>query len=297
MHARRLVSTLQQLGLWLCLLLSATHATANCDFTRGQAAVDGGNIVYNRYGKGPTLLLLHGLFADKEQWHGLACALAAAGYSAIVPDLPGYGQSTGFPLPDYRLEAQAKLLHQLMQGLGIVRHDVAGSSMGGTIAAIYTRAYPRAVRTLTFIGSPLGITEWSPEVQAAITAGINPFIPIDVAQFDLEMRLLFVTPPDIPLPVKEAAVQQYVTRNRHFQQVWDIVNLYDTLLTRGRWGGKPTLAIWGREDRIYSVKGARTLKARIPRSRVIKLADVGHLLMMENTAEVARLYLRFLGRR
>lgn len=94
MHARRLGRTLPQLGLWRCLLFSATQATANCDFTRGQAAVDGGNIVCNRYGQGPTLLLLHGLFADKEQWHGLASALAAAGYSAIVPDLPGYGQST-----------------------------------------------------------------------------------------------------------------------------------------------------------------------------------------------------------
>ena len=218
MHARRLVSTLQQLGLWLFLLFSATHATATCDFTRGQAAVDGGNMVYNRYGQGPAILLLHGLFADKEQWHGLACALAAAGYSAIVPDLPGYGQSTGFPLPDYRLEAQANLLHQLMQGLGIARHDIAGSSMGGAIAAIYTRVYPRAVRSLAFIGSPLGIIEWSPEVQAAITEGVNPFIPIDVAQFDMEMRLLFVTPLDIPVPAREMAVQQYVTRNWCYQR-------------------------------------------------------------------------------
>ena len=117
-----------------------------------------------------------------------------------------------------------------------------------------------------------------------------------MAQFDLEMRLLFITPPDIPVPVKEAAMQQYVTRNRHFQQVWDIVNLCDTLLAWGRWGGKPRLAIWGKEDRIYSVKGGPHTEGTDARSRVIKLADASHLLMMENTAEVAQLYLRFLAR-
>ena len=53
MHARRLARTLQQLGLWLCLLLSATQATAACDFTRWQAAVDGGNMVYTAMGKDP----------------------------------------------------------------------------------------------------------------------------------------------------------------------------------------------------------------------------------------------------
>ena len=75
--------------------------------------------------------------------------------------------------------------------------------------------------------------------------------------------------------------------------IWDIVNLEDTLPTRARWGGKPTLDLRGKEDRISPVNGARTHS--IPTIRVIKLATAGHLLMMENTAEVARLYLRFLA--
>lgn len=296
MDISRFIRFLIRRFLALCLLVAVTPTTSACDFTQGHSEVEGGNLVYNRYGQGPAILLLHGLFADKEQWHGLSCALAAAGYSVIAPDLPGYGQSTGFPLPDYRLENQARLLHQLMRQLSLSRYDVAGSSMGGAIAAIYSRSYRQEVRTLAFIGSPLGVIDWGPQVQSAITHGTNPFIPFNVSEFDLEMRLLFVKPPDIPLPVKEAAVQRYVAENRHYQQVWDIVNLYDTLLTRGRWGGKPTLAIWGLEDQIYSVKGVAMLKARIPHSRVIKLAAAGHLLMMENTNEVARLYLRFLSR-
>lgn len=44
------------------------------------------------------------------------------------------------------------------------------------------------------------------------------------------MCLLLVNPPAIPDEVKEALIKDYVERNRHYQQVWDIVNLYDTLL-------------------------------------------------------------------
>lgn len=293
-----------KLSRWACLLISlmlalspgVTPAATVCEFTQGQAAVEDGSIVYNQYGQGPTILLLHGLFADKEQWHKLACLLEDAGYSVIAPDLPGYGKSVGFPLPDYRLENQVKLLHQFLQALDIRRYDVGGSSMGGTIAAMISRQYPREVKSLAFIGSPQGIIEWSPQLEAAISEGINPFIPIDVGQFDLEMSLLFVTPPVVPIEVKEAAVNQYVTRNRHYQQVWDIDNLYTTQLTQGHWDGKPTLIIWGQNDQIFSVKGARKLKSRIPRAKVIRLPDAGHLLMMENSTEAARFYLRFLKR-
>lgn len=284
------------ISLTLGLLPGVTPAATTCEFTQGQTPVDDGSIVYNHYGQGPTIVLLHGLFADKEQWHKLACLLEDSGYSVIAPDLPGYGKSVGFPLPVYRLENQVKLLHQFLGALNIRRYHVAGSSMGGTIAAMISRQYPREVRSLAFIGSPQGIIEWSPALQAAISEGINPFIPIDVAQFDLEMSLLFVTPPVLPIEVKEAAVNEYVTRNLHYQQVWNIDNLYTTQLTKGRWNGKPTLVIWGQKDQIFSVKGARKLKARIPRARVIRLPDAGHLLMMENSTEAVRHYLRFLRR-
>jgi abhydrolase domain-containing protein 6 len=284
------------ISLMLDLLPGVTPAATTCEFTQGQTPVEDGSIVYNQYGQGPTIVLLHGLFADKEQWHKLSCLLEAAGYSVIAPDLPGYGKSVGFPLPDYRLENQVKLLHQFLDALSIRRYHVAGSSMGGTIAAMISREYSHEVRSLAFIGSPQGIIEWSPELQAAIAVGINPFIPIDVDQFDLEMSLLFVTPPVIPIEIKEATVNEYVTQNRHYQQVWDIDNLYTTQLTKGHWDGKPTLIIWGQKDQIFSVKGARKLKARIPRARVIRLPDAGHLLMMENSTEAARFYLPFLQR-
>jgi pimeloyl-ACP methyl ester carboxylesterase len=169
------------------------------------------SITYN-VGNGRKILLLHGLFASKEQWHTIMCRLSEVGYQAIAPDLPGYGNSKSFALNDYALPNQATLLHKLM--LGIKSFDLAGSSMGGAIAWLYAQRYPNQVHSLAFIGSPLGVVDWANSV-TAIFQGINPFIPITKEQFALEIGLLFFTPPPIPDVVVEK-VNDYNIRNRHY---------------------------------------------------------------------------------
>ncbi|RUT02983.1 hypothetical protein DSM107010_61200 [Chroococcidiopsis cubana SAG 39.79] len=224
----------------------------------------------------------------------MMCQLSKAGYRAIAPDLPGYGNSTGFATRDYALENQVELLHQLTNQLGIRSFDVAGSSMGGAIATLYSQRYPQQVRSLAFIGAPLGAIDWAASVRNSILDGINPFIPITKEQFDLEISLLFVTPPTIPDTVKTERVNDYNTRNRHYQQIWDIVNLYDKVLCQRRSTQLPTLAIWGTEDKIYDISGAERLQRCIPESQTVRLPKAGHLLLMENSEEATADYLKFL---
>ncbi len=265
-----------------------------CTIDTRSAQLSKGTLTYSQAGNGAPVLLLHGLFADKEQWNSIMCQLASAGYRAIAPDLPGYGASQGFDVVNYALDNQVKLLHEFAKKLGINRLDIAGSSMGGAIATLYTQQYPQQVRSLAFIGSPLGVIEWAKPVREAIYQGINPFIPITTDQFDLEIRLLFVTPPQIPDSIKAAKVKDYVDRNRHYQQVWDIVNLYDQVLCRPPAIQIPTLIIWGQADKIYDIQGADRLQRCIPRSQLLKLPEAGHLLLMESADAAAPAYLNFL---
>ncbi len=275
-----------------CSMPKARYAPAT-----GSISVAGGKVFYNSVGQGPTVLLLHGLFADKEQWDGISCRLAAAGYRAIAPDLPGYGASEGFAIEAYALERQVSLLREFTQRLGIQTFDIAGSSMGGALAALYTQQYPQQVRSLAFIGSPLGIVGWAEPIRTAILQGINPFIPITSEQFDLEIGLLFVKPPQIPDSVKKQKIKDYIERNRHYQQVWDIINLYGNVTCEAQLWPIPTLAIWGKEDKIYNIRGAGRLQGCHPRSTVERLPDAGHLLLVENVDTAATIYLRFLAER
>ena len=150
------------------------------------------------------------------------------------------------------------------------------------------------MRSLAFIGSPLGIVDWANSVKEAIFQGINPFIPITKEQFALEISLLFFTPPTIPDSVIAEKVNDYITRNQHYQQVWDIINLYDDKLYQGVPTQFPTLIIWGKEDKIYDISGANRLQECIAGSQAIQLPKAGHLLLMENAMEVASKYVGFL---
>jgi pimeloyl-ACP methyl ester carboxylesterase len=275
-------------------LLVAALGHAACTIDVRAEPIGRGVVSYETAGSGPPVLMLHGLFASKEQWNAMLCALADSGYRAVAPDLPGYGKSVGYGLSVYRLERQVELLHRLVGRLQMDRFDLAGSSMGGAIAALYRNRYPEQIRTVAFIGSPLGIVPWARGVREAIFAGINPFIPINSRQFDLEMGLLFVHPPVVPVAEKQTLIADYISRNRHYVQVWNIVNLYDGVLRRPLPGGIPSLILWGREDEIYSVSGASRLQRRIPGSVAHVLPAAGHLLLMENAEAASALYLEFL---
>ena len=204
--ARHLVSALVIL---FCTCAHSQNSSPTCPLVSKTTAIDGGVISYLEGGKGERILLLHGLFAQKEQWLEVGCALAIGGFEVIAPDLPGYGASTAYPVSVYSLEKQVKILHQLVGGGPI---HIAGSSMGGAIASFYADQYPKEIKSLAFIGAPLGIIGWSPKVKALIFQGINPFIPISNDQLDLEMGLLFFKPPVIEEAVKEQFVKKDVRK-------------------------------------------------------------------------------------
>ncbi len=168
--------------------------------------------------------------------------------------------------------------------------------MGGAIAALYAHQYSREIKTVAFIGAPLGVIDWSEQVRGSIFQGVNPFIPINTDQLDLEMRLLFLQPPNIDESIKLQLIKEYQDNNRHYQQVWSIVNFYTSSLNRLPKQSKPTLILWGERDEIFSIAGLPALKKKFSKSQAYPLANASHLLMIEDPVRVADIYGPFLNR-
>ena len=292
-----MVGLLARCSLLSCLLFSA--ALARADDCGAQSVVEpfgDASISVKVAGNGPDVVLLHGLFAQKEQWDAVLCALADAGFRVSAPDLPGYAQSRGFGIDVYALERQADLLDELMRRRGVARFHLAGNSMGGAIAAIYAQRHAGQVRSLAFIGGPQGIVDWGGPVKAAIRAGVNPFIPANVREFDHELGLLLMRPPALPDDVKQAAVDAYAADAHRMRQIWDIINLYGSVLQRLPRQRVPTLIVWGDHDNVFPVDGARALAVHYPNSRRVILDDAGHLPMLDAPQRTAAVYSDFLRR-
>lgn len=283
--------------LLFCALSSFAHTTNACEIRQGQAQVARGTMPYLTAGDnaaGPSILLIHGLFAQKEQWHDVLCTLADAGYRPVAPDLPGYGQSQGYALDAFPLEAQVRLLGEFVRQTGIRPQHVAGNSMGGAIAALYAHEHPQAVQSLAFIGGALGIGPWADTVKNSILAGNNPFIPLTPEALDAELHMLLVHAPTLSAEVQASILEPYRENTTHYIQVWNIVNLYDRVLEDHDGARLPTLILWGKEDHVFNIASADKLAAKYPRHHREDLPAVGHLPMVEAPDAVSRAYIRFL---
>ena len=110
-------------------------------------------INHAQLGEGPPVILLHGLAASLYNWQALLPELAAAGFQAFAPDLPGHGGSAWLEGPQaYRVERIYNELAAWMAGLelkGPLR--LVGHSLGGYISLQYALRHPGQIARLVLI--------------------------------------------------------------------------------------------------------------------------------------------------
>jgi pimeloyl-ACP methyl ester carboxylesterase len=120
-----------------------------------ESNVDVGEFRVNvaRSGRGEPLVMLHG--SDSREswrvWEPMTTALAES-YSLLIPDMIGYGKSSK-PLETPTYETQARVVHELLDKLGVERAGIMGSSWGGQVALEVAINWPGSVKNLVLIAS------------------------------------------------------------------------------------------------------------------------------------------------
>jgi pimeloyl-ACP methyl ester carboxylesterase len=113
--------------------------------------IDGLALHYVKRGRGPAVVLLHGLGGFAESWRCTLDALAGRADVQAV-DLPGFGLS-GKPRARYDLMFFARVLHGFLDALGLGQVSLVGHSLGGAIAVAYALTHPGRVDRLALIGA------------------------------------------------------------------------------------------------------------------------------------------------
>lgn len=117
-------------------------------------------------GRGPYLLLLHGMLSSRAQWRLNIDALAEVARPVVVEVL-GHGRS---PAPDdpepYRMDAYIAGFEAIRRELDADRVVVCGQSFGAGITIRYALRYPERVMGLVFTNSNSALAPKSPETEA-----------------------------------------------------------------------------------------------------------------------------------
>ena len=92
-----------------------------------------------KYGSGPPLIILHGLYGSSDNWVSVAKSLSSR-FTVYLPDQRNHGQSPHNPVHDY--DSMKNDLYDLAGELKLQKFFLAGHSMGGKTAVNFALTWP-----------------------------------------------------------------------------------------------------------------------------------------------------------
>jgi abhydrolase domain-containing protein 6 len=255
------------------------------------------NWVYYEGGDGPTIVLLHGFADSKEVWLEIAQQLTPH-FHLIIPDLPGWGESSRDAAASYNVDAQTTRLQAFVQTLGLRDFVLVGHSLGGAIAGVYASEHPEHVRELALVDA-FGLQFRENAFARAALTGKNPFLFDDRAGFERATALAFDKPLDLPGRFVDVLIQRnqrdrtFIERN--FNELRE-PSQYLALQNRLGQLDMPVLGLWCRNDRIVDLSALDSLRNGLSHASAIStsiLNGCNHMPMLEKPAETAQILMGF----
>jgi len=274
-------------------------ARSKAGLNPGFVNIDGQTLAYlERPGSGETIVLIHGFGANKDNWIRFVRYLPPE-YRVIAFDMSGHGDSSKLNDKTYSIDFMTSSFAQAANALGLSKFHIAGSSMGGKIALLYTAQNPQRVVSMCLLDTG-GLSAVSPQpsdLQLAVAKGQSPLTPTSKKEFSELMKYAFYKEPFIPWPITSVMAEKAVEASAFNQKIWRDINAHPTDIVPLLPGLQlPVLVIWGDKDRILHVSTTEVLKRSLPDAETIIMKDCGHVPMLERPQETAEYYAAFLNR-
>ncbi len=225
-------------------------------------------IRFASYGKGDTLILLHGLFGSLANFEH-TIAYFSQKYRVIVPFLPLYS----LDIRETSVEGMVTFLEKIFTEEGIERFVMVGNSLGGHVALVYTLRNPDKVKALVLTGSS-GLFE----------RAFGDTLPRrgDYQYIKQKTEQTFYNP--------------HIATKELVDEIFEIISDREKALrvvvlaksaVRHHIGGElhnikvPCQLIWGKQDTITPPFVAEEFHKFIPHSHLYWIDECGHAAMME----------------
>ena len=261
--------------------------------------VDGGRVFNISRGKGTDIVLVHGSIDSVSTWRRVFEPLSQR-YRVHALDLPGFGFSGKPAAASYTTEWLAEQLIAYLDASGIERAVLVGNSLGGYVSTEVALLRPARVLALVLLaasGLPEAYTDdESGEVQPwalkllrlPLGAALLRLLPIrDLLRQGLlpayyDSSLLT----DERLQIWHAALKTrngmlaYLTRRG--------LSVPESRVERVKMLRAPTLILQGDSDRMVPPVTAERYHELLPRSELVMLEQVGHMIQEEQPERVIK---------
>jgi 3-oxoadipate enol-lactonase len=245
---------------------------------------------YEEKGTGAPVLLLHAGLADRSMWREHLEWLADAGFRAIAPDLPGFGEARVT-----EVQAPWEDVLRTLRELELARVAIVGNSFGAAVALRVAAVAPAAVSALMLVSPPPIGLEPSPQLSAAWEAEEAALERGDID--GAVAAILDAWLPEAPVALRDrVGVMQRRAFERQMsapemREVDDPLEQDSAILERLE---IPALATAGEADMPDFKTGAEQIANRMPRGQMSIIKAAGHLAPLEAPAQFRDLVVDFL---
>lgn len=249
--------------------------------------VAGLRIAYERAGRGPSVLLVHGFVGDGQSTWRSQIDTLSHDFTVVAWDAPGSGRSSD-PPEHFRMADYADCLASFVSALGLGRCHLVGLSFGGAVALEVVRRHPALPQSLVLAGAYAG---W--------TGSFGPQVAEDRLQHSL--RLAELAPEEFAATMLPTMFSTSMASERAAEFARSVAELHPAgfrAMARALAEADlrdvmpridvPTLLLWGDSDTRSPVSVAEALHAAIPGSNLVVLAEVGHVSSVEASERFSR---------
>lgn len=261
--------------------------------------IDGERFHYVEEGKGPPLVMIHGLMGSSRNLTYALSGQLREHFRVITLDRPGSGYSTRHKGTAADLPAQARQVAAFIQTLGLDKPLVLGHSLGGAISLALALDHPEAVSGLVLVAPlthpqpTLPLVFWSLAVRPALLRRLVAHtltVPMGLLMRRSVVKGIFAPDPAPDDFAIRGGGLLGMRPDNFYAASSEIALVNDCLPDMIKRYGQLTLPIgliYGAQDRVLDFrKHGQALADRVPGLKLQLVDGRGHMLPITATARV-----------
>jgi 3-oxoadipate enol-lactonase len=251
-------------------------------------------VAWFEVGRGEPLILVHGLADDHRAWRRSLPDLALR-HRVILYDLRGHGQTSPGE-PDGTLRQLGDDLVALMDAIALDRTDVAGFSLGGTIAMRVAIDHPDRIRRIALVATSSRVGRSAAEWYRHRVEMVERKDPLLRQTLDRDTADVYA---EAPAELEDGLLirRQSTADPRGYGNACAAMAALNAapLDPELHAVSAPTLIVASEKDKHCPPKAAEIIASGIGGSRLEIISDSGHPIPVEKPRELSSLINSFLA--
>jgi len=256
-------------------------------------------LFHRKYGSGPPLVILHGLYGSSDNWVTLAKKLSDS-FTVYLPDQRNHGQSPHSNTHDY--DSMRDDLFELVNDLSLKKFFLAGHSMGGKTAISFALKWPEMLNGLLIADiSPFTYETDGHSAYSQHSVILNTILSFDVNKISTRNEAEKLLLENIPSEKERGLILKNLQRTAENRFVWklnaeSLLKNLDKIMEgikrqtdfNQQITGFPVVFLKGGNSDYIPEGDFRSILHVFPAADIIEVPGAGHWIQVDKPDEVVK---------